>query len=150
LRIGFDLDGVLATTNISIYRIADLTNLSEEIYMWNYRMAKPLLNPMDFMVFKEDEYVIITSRIESGRRVTEEWVEKYCPHCSKLIILNNGFPKDDSRKEVYKWLDRMAESKARVINEENIEVYLEDSSYIVKKLRKLCPNRKVINYGGSI
>jgi len=150
MKIGFDLDGVLATTNISVYRMADLTNHSEEIYMWNYRMAKPLLNPMDFMLFKEDEYIIITSRIESGRQITEEWVEKYCPHCSKLFILDNGFPKDDSQKEVYKWLDRMVKSKADVINETKLDVYLEDSAYIVKKLRKLCPNCKIIHFGGRV
>jgi len=109
-----------------------------------------LLNPVEFLLFSEDEYYIITSRMEKGKRITEEWVRKYCPACKKLFILDDGFPKENNEKAVYEWLDKMANSKAKIINKYKIDVYFEDSSYIVKKLRKLCPNCKVINYGGRV
>jgi len=149
--IGFDLDGVIASIDIPLFRLADKMGESTEIYRWNFRTAKRILNPIDFLVFSDDEYYIITSRLKEGEDITRLWVKKYCPHCKELIILDDGVPsKDANEKEVYEWLDRMAISKAEVIKKYKIEVYIEDSSYIVKRLRELCPDCKIINYGGRI
>lgn len=153
MRIAFDLDGVLAETSIALLRTVDRLGkeVARDVYGWTFRENKMLLNPMDFMIFSEDEYYIITSREEVAREITEKWVRKYCPHVKELIMLDDDIPdKNAGEKEIFAWLDRMANSKAKVINEKKIEVYFDDSSWIVKKLRELCPNCKVINYGGRI
>jgi len=151
--LAFDLDGVLAETSIALFRTADRLGkeASRDVYKWKFRENRVLLNPVDFMIFSDDKYYIITSREERAREITVEWVKKYCPHVKEVIILDDNIPdKDAEDKEIFAWLERMAKSKAEVINEKGIEVYFDDSSWIVKKLRKLCPNCKVINYGGRI
>jgi len=153
MRIGFDLDGVVTKTSIALFRTADRLGkeASTDVYNWKFKENKMLLNPIDFMVFEDDEFYIVTSRTNEAREITEKWVNRYCPHVKKLVMLNDDIPDENAtQKEIMEWLEQMAKSKAKVINEENIEVYFDDSPYIVKKLRKLCPNCKVINYGGRI
>jgi len=154
MRIGFDLDGVLAKTDIPLFRVADMSLDKEkrrDVYNWKFKLSETLLNPIDLILFEEDEYYIITSRDSVSREITERWVKMYCPHCKELIMLDSGLPdKNASVEEVMAWVERMADDKAKVINERKIEVYFEDSPTIVRKLRKLCPNTKIIQYGGRI
>jgi len=152
MRIGFDLDGVLAESDIPMYRIADQFNkeISNEIYQWACRTAKPLLNPEEFMLEPEDEYIIITARNNSVKDITKRWVNKYCKGCKQLIMLNHDLPNQLLGIEVIEWLNEIAEAKAKSIKENNIDIFFDDSSYICKRLRKLCPDVKIINFGGRI
>jgi len=115
------------------------------------REANLLLNPVDFLVFPDDEYYLITSRSKELTSITKKWVKKYCPHVKKLIVLGQRLLGNTSnKKEIEEWLDTTARDKAEVINKYKIEVYFDDSTYVVKRLRELCPNCKIINYGGRV
>jgi len=154
MRIGFDLDGVVASASIPIFRLADHTgnkNKAEDVYKWSFRTSNILLNPVDFVLFGKDEIYLITSRPLIAKKITEEWTEKYVPHYKKLLMLDLPLLQEGAtKKEVEAWLTEMGERKAKAINEHKIDVYFEDSTFTVKVMRKLCPNCKVINYGGRI
>jgi len=153
MRIGFDIDGVVASTTIPIFRIADHLGkpMSEDVYLWSFRTAKLNLNPVEFMLFNEDELYLVTSRPILARKVTEEWINKYVPHYKELLMLDLPLlEKGADKKEVEEWLTEMGRRKANAINKHKIDIYFEDSTFTVKVMRKLCPNCKVINYGGRI
>jgi len=151
-RLGFDLDGVVADITIALFRVADMLPEQLEIYKWLMRTAKLQLNPVEFLVFDDDEYYIITSRDNDFKEITEKWVLKYCPHVKELIILDNDVEpmRNLTDDKILDWLDNQVKLKADAINKHKIEVYFEDSTYVVKKLRKLCPNCKIVNYGGRV
>jgi len=125
--------------------------ISRDVYKWKFRTSKLLLNPIDFLLLPEDEYFIITSREEIARDITEKWIKQYCPTAVELIMLDDDIPDMNAgEEEVRAWIIRMAESKAKVIKEKKIEIYIDDSPTLVKKLRELCPEAKIVLYGGRI
>jgi len=156
VRIGFDLDGVLADSSIGLFRAADFlpeASNTEEVYLWVFRTAQPKLNPNRMLLTEEDEYYIITSRFKKAEKITKAWVKKHCPSCKKLIILNHRMldKVEVGDKEVYEWLDEGAKMKAKALIENNIELYFEDSAYTVKKLREYCPETiKIVNFGDRV
>jgi len=153
IRLAFDIDGVVAEADIGLFRTADRFSkeIQQDIYSWTMREANLLLNPVDFLVFPDDEYYLITSRSKELTSITKKWVKKYCPHVKKLIVLGQRLLGNTSnKKEIEEWLDTTARDKAEVINKYKIEVYFDDSTYVVKRLRELCPNCKIINYGGRV
>ena len=149
--IGFDLDGVLAEASISLFRVADQfsESVTKEIYTWSFKTAKLLVNPMEWLM-EGDEFIIITARPNYMKRITKKWVKRYCPNCKKILHVNMPLLTGKVGNEVFEWLDELARRKAVVINEEKVDIYIDDSSYAVKKLRELCPKVKIINYGGRV
>lgn len=121
----------------------------EQIEEWYYLDREPKLNPEDFLG-KGDEYVIITGRSQKMAISTSDWVDKYCPNCLQLFIVDLGPAYNQTTKEVINWSKEQAKRKAKVINSEKVEVYFEDNSECVKELRKLCPKTKIIQYGGKL
>jgi len=148
MRIGFDLDGVLCKIDVGLLRVID--NMQPEANKsaeeWYYRERKPELNPLLFMS-KDDEMIIITSRPKRLEYITIPWVKRYFPN-TKLIQTDHETYKGSSKEELKNWLKEMANTKAIPINKEKIDVYFEDSPSTVQQLRKLCPNTKIIHYGG--
>lgn len=118
--------------------------LAEPYY---YREQKPLLNPELFLA-SGDEYIVITGRSKGLLADTEAWLKKFCPNYKKLIMANLGPCYDDINVE--DWSKRQAELKAKIINEEKIDVYFEDNGTCADYLRKLCPKTKIIQFGGRI
>lgn len=118
-----------------------------ETIEWFWREREPLLDPRKFLA-EEDEFYIITARDPTYKDITEKWLKRWLGNLNyKFFNVGNWHWDTYGQMEI---LNGMAEEKAKVINDERIEVYFDDSEYIVKKLRQLCPNCKVIHYGGRV
>jgi len=143
MKIGFDLDGVLVQqSTVEIILMKD-NAFAEKLY---YETRKPLLNPYLFLN-EEDEGVIITSRKESLRKVTERHCRKHHPN---LRLFHVTCPQWKSHKDVEEWFKEIARRKSEVINKLQLDIYFEDMPETVEELRKLCPNTKIIQYGGRL
>lgn len=106
-------------------------------------------NPLD-MCHEDDYLIFITGRPESQHDLTVRWRDKYFPNAG-LVFVNHG-SKDSYAQgiPIVDWIKQQALIKADAINKANLDVYFEDTPTIVKELRKLCPNTKIIQYGGRI
>ena len=151
LKIGFDFDGVLCTSNLTLLRLMDLSTKEtrEALEEWYYREQKPELNP-ELFLSDGDEFIVITGRFNSLKKLTEKWLNKFCPNVKKIIYVDLGPAYDCSKDEVINWSIKLAELKAKAINEEKLDVFFEDNGDTVKRLRELCPNTKIIKYGGKL
>lgn len=150
MKLGFDIDGVLCGINMVNLNLMDIvltTKQQEQMEVYYYDEMQPQLNP-ELFVGDDDTYYIITGRHEGLRKITERWVEKYCPHVQELYMVG-GTPwykcNDVEHIEVHK---SSAEKKADIINKIGIEWFIDDSPKVVKILRELCPNTVVMQYGG--
>jgi len=149
MKLGFDLDGVIIKNNLAILRLIDLIEdpkKRKEISKYYYKQQDILLDPLKFLL-EEDELYIITSRNRIYKEETESIVKKYFPS-AKLIILNHVEP--HLLLDLKDWYKKQAELKAKVIKELGIEVYFEDRPQVVRYLRDLCPNTKIICFGDHI
>lgn len=115
----------------------------ETIY---YETRTPLLNPYMF-ASEDDEIVFITGRKKELAKITKRWCKKFFPNI-KLILAPS--PQWGDESEWQAWFELVAKHKAKVINKLELDVYFEDMPETVKALRKLCPNTKIIQYGGRI
>ena len=151
MRIGFDLDKVLCDGNITILRMIDQMSPKKRVAVeeWYYRDRKPLLIPEDFLA-DNDKYIVITGRSEKIRFETEWWIQKYCPNCVQLIMVDLGPAYDCTNGQVKEWSQEQARRKAEIINKAKLDVYFEDNGECVSELRRFCPNTKIIKYGGNM
>jgi len=149
MRVGFDIDGVILDIDLAVIRLIDFLpdkKLRKEASKFYYALRRPLLNPLDFL-HEDDELFIITGRPIEYKEITEKWAKKYFPKAELIILGSEKF--GDTDVEVPDiWYVKHAKRKAKAINDNKIEVYFEDTAPIVKELRKLCPNTKIIQYGG--
>ena len=113
---------------------------------WYYRERRPELNPKLFMS-EGDTFIIITSRPKRLAHITVPWVKKHFGDVTLIQTDHETFNGND-KAGLNEWLKKMAETKAKPINDNEIEVYFEDSPSTVQYLRKLCPKTKIIHYGG--
>jgi len=143
LKIGFDLDGVLATqSEIEIV----LSKSNPKLEMMYYRTRKPNI---DIKLFgaNQDTFVIITCRKQELKVVTLEWCAKFFPNIPLYVVSVPQWKSDDQWQEFYR---QIAEAKAPLINELKLDVYFEDIPFVVQELRRLCPHCRIIQYGGRI
>ncbi len=145
MRIGFDIDGVIAKQNtVNICLTKELPKI-ETIY---YETREPMLNPYMFAA-DEDEIIFITGRKSELADITKRWCKKFFPSI-KLVLAPSPQWKNASEKEFQLWFKLVAKHKAKIINKLKLDVYFEDMPETVKALRELCPNTKIIQYGGRI
>jgi len=159
MRVGFDLDGVLSTQSLTILAILTHTRGLNFAKEWYYRECELKMDPKQYLA-KEDEPIIVTARenIPGIVKITEEWIEIHIGNGIPIVWLSmeSKLPPPISlggvvgSKKSLKVLNTMAVKKAEVINREGIEVYFDDSEYLVKKLRAMCPGCKVIHYGARV
>lgn len=143
MKIAFDIDGVV--TNQSLVELCIIKSNPdwEKIY---YETRIPQLDPHMFES-EEDELFFITGRKEELMKVTMDWCKKFFPNI-KLIFAPTPTWKHES--EWAEWFKKVAEHKAKIINDYKIDVYFEDMPETVKSLRILCPNTKIVQYGGRL
>lgn len=114
--------------------------------LFYYLIRNRQLNPVDFL-HDDDELFIITGRDEKYADITKHWAEKYFP-MAKLIILGQDEPELDT--DINDWLTKQAKIKSRALKKYKIDVYFEDTPEIVKRLRELCSDIAIIQYGGRM
>ena len=150
MKIGFDIDGVLADINITALRMIDFMPKKhrKEVEFWYYAEVKPQLNP-ELFVGENDEYIVITGRDEDKKEVTERWVKKFCPRYKKLYMTNAKVQElaNAVGEEVVQWSINQGNKKAEIINKEKLDIFFDDNEDCVNRLRELCPNTKIIKYG---
>lgn len=152
MKIGFDLDGVIADIDFFKLRTVDFERdqkIKKELEYWYYASRRLLLNPDTFKL-DNDEVIIITTRASvtgnNIRKLTEDWLKYQNVHYDRLyfVPVPQGQYIGQSLQE---WYRRMAEEKAKIINREGLDVYFEDSPEVARYLRLLCPNTKIIRFG---
>jgi hypothetical protein len=154
MKIGFDLDGVVLEQDMAILRMIDLADEKKQEELAHYYCNKRTmqLNPIDYLADGDDLF-FITGRSIWNEAITIQWAKKYFPMATVIVtrvahpkndtvIMCSNYGKDDS------WNRLQAERKSDVIHANGIDVYFEDNPEVVKILRKLNPNTKVIQYGG--
>jgi len=150
VRYGFDLDGVIADIDIFKLRVIDSMSgkWQGELNNWYYGTREYQLNPNMF-VYEGDEIYIITSRGEHLEEITKQWLKKNSVPYDKLIFVHHN-PGKYIGNELEEWFKRQAQKKAKVLKENKIEVYFEDTPSTVKYLREMCDNIIIIQYGNRI
>ena len=149
MKLGFDLDGVLADIDRThlkwIHNIDDLeqTKYIEHIY---YTDRKPLINPRTYLA-EGDTYYIITARHNNLKPVTERYVKKWFPDCSGLYIVGGDPELYD--KDFEAWKDFILEEKIKLFKELGIEVFFDDNPGLVQKYRKRT-DIPIIQYGSRL
>ncbi len=144
IKIGFDLDGVLCDIDLRALDHKELRR-NNDLLIEYFRKRKPQLNPLHFTSIW-DEVFTITSRPVIAHDITRQWHSHYFPQV-KLI-----FASIEPRNENESFLEfaiNMAKEKAKIINELQIDVYIEDTLQVVQQLRELCPQTKIIHFTGG-
>lgn len=135
MKIAFDLDGVLCDIDQLHLHIIRGNVTLEKVY---YYTRRQLIDPY-LWLHAGDEAVIVTSRPYGLKGITEEWLRSHGIH---LPLLQEepcpALPPD--------W-DGIAEWKANIINKENIDLYVDDNPELASRLRKLCKNAVILQYG---
>ena len=145
MKIGFDLDGVVVPCQSVIWALMN-NNIEAQRLAVAEAHPNPLFNPKMFMN-GEDVGFIITARYVDLADITEQWVKKYYPD---LQYINVDVKRWKTKKEWTDWYKIVAYAKAEAINNLGLDIYFEDMPITVKQLRKLCPNTKIILFGGRI
>jgi hypothetical protein len=153
MKVGFDIDGVCVEQDIAVLRIIDLMDKKEdreEVMKFYCNKRTQLLNPLDFIA-DTDELFLITGRSKENEALTAQWAKKYYPQAT-LIVTKNIMPDKNlslsDKNDTDGWYTMQSKLKAQYINELGIEVYFEDAPEVVQCLRKMCPQTKIIQYGG--
>jgi hypothetical protein len=147
MKIGFDLDGVIADLDITLFRLIRRVNFQDEEHKNRFTQSyfgglklRENWNPEE-LIAKGDEYHIITARHSTiDDSATFEWCKKYCTNAKSVNIVGK---QGDNR-------ERSTKAKAEKIKELGIEVFFEDDPRLVKTLRELCPETKIIQVGGRL
>jgi len=151
LRLGFDLDGVVASQDIALLQMIralednDSRNV-EWVREWYYRTRRLLLEPSKIMA-SSDLGFIITCRQEHLRTLTELWCRRFVPNLKLLFIPAKSRTCSSSFNE---WCEEVSLAKAKAIRELRLDVYFEDVDLIVERLRKLVPECKVLKFGEDL
>lgn len=143
MKIGFDLDGVITRSAVEIWILAKKDIELKKLFTATLR---PVLLPQMFAA-EGDELCIITAREEELREVTADWCHKYFPNIPLHQVILSRWK---SQRDWDLWRERIAVSKAKIINKLELDVYIEDIPQTVHRLRELCPNTKIIQYGGRV
>lgn len=145
MKIGFDLDSVLATQHIPSIILITGNHFAEDQYCGT--LIHQLIPSM--FLGKNDVAVIITGRMPRLSPITKEWCKLHFPQI-KVYEARTAQWKSTSPEELERWYDETAKNKAVIINKQKIDVYFEDMPETVERLRKLCPNCRIIQYGGRV
>ncbi len=145
LKVGFDLDGVLLKQGVIEWA---LINKNEELRkMYCYADAMVQITPQ-LLSHEDDELFILTGRESCLAEATIKVCNRHFPGIPVYFIQASVTWKDPS--EFSDWFKAIAEAKAVVINKLKLDVYFEDMPETVIALRELCPNTKIIQYGGRL
>jgi hydroxymethylpyrimidine pyrophosphatase-like HAD family hydrolase len=153
--IAFDLDGTVLKQDMATLRMIDMVeNRDEQHDLMRYycNHLEMLFNPLDYLA-DGDTLFFITGRSIWVEEMTRQWAKKYFPTATVIVtrldhptkdtvLMTSNYGTDKS------WNMLQSERKAKAINENAIDVYFEDNPEVVQNLRKMCPNTKVLQYGG--
>jgi hypothetical protein len=153
MRIGFDLDGTVFDQELGVLRMIDMMDSEkdrQELMQFYCMRRGQNFNPIDYLA-DDDELFFITGRSILVEALTKRWAKKYYPMAT-VIVTRSQMPSRNlslnSASGNVGWYEMQAKLKAKALVENNIEVYFEDAPEVVKILREMVPNCKIIQYGG--
>jgi uncharacterized HAD superfamily protein len=123
MRIGYDLDGVIARKKNYTPFERWMFKTFKSWYSWVHHSNQQVL----FYPPQTEHVVIITARPETDRKVTEKWLKANDIHYNKLIMREKALSFD---------ADVCAEYKAYHIKKEELDLYVEDEPEIFEILSK--------------
>ena len=144
MKIGFDLDGVLIEDSDSI--LWAMMNKDLQLIELFIKCLKPSIHPSMFL-HDNDIAFIITARQPELKILTVRWCIKHYP---SIHVAFAATPPWTDYSDWKRWFKEVARQKAKIINNLNLDVYFEDMTNTVDELRELCPNTKIIQYGGRL
>lgn len=123
--IGYELDGVL---------------VSKLSFSSNASFVRKMQRDLPNSIFTPDgDYVIITGRLSDGADETSYWVTNKLHDNPPKKMYHDNSDEDDPEKY-----------KAKIINQQGIEVYFESNYDQYEYLHKNCPKCAVIYFPGYI
>lgn len=141
MRVGFDLDGVLAKIDLRYYKTLE-TQQQIEKYLQG---QEAYLNPKVFLS-EEDAGVIVTGRSPVFRTITSIWLRQHAIELPTYLV---GTTISGYLDTTAKWLSRNILAKSATLLKYGIDVYFEDDLEIVTALRKLNPATKIVSILGG-
>jgi uncharacterized HAD superfamily protein len=114
---------------------------------WYYRTRGLDLNPSLFKNSTDDKIILITGRSMYTKELTISWLGQRNIKYDKLIFADIHPPAKVLTSKLEDWYQYQASKKAEILKDEKIEVYFEDTPSVIKYLRELCPEIKIICYG---
>lgn len=147
MKIGFDVDGTLTNERFEdIHKQA--ANDNEALDMYIIKMLD--FTPTIFLKFLKrfinlghDVYVI-TFRWQEWSTITFEWFNK---HGVTELNRNNCFfsPPEIRTSDPNVYRSVAVDYKSKIINDLGLNIYYEDSDFLIKNLTLNCPNTEIIN-----
>ena len=90
---------------------------------------------------------IITGRPDYLYDITKKWVDRFYTNATLVLVGRKTMIHADDCKTG--WLV-LAKLKADKIIKLGLDIYFDDEPETIIELRRLCPNTKIIYYGGRI
>lgn len=144
MRIGFDLDGVIAEDCVGFWSLSKDQPL--EVFVQVCAFARVLLHPKNFMN-QDDLGYIVTARDPRLKEVTLAWCGK---NVQGLTVLFAEVPHWRDNSEWDKWEVACAIKKAELIDKLELDVFIDNNPITVDHLRDLCKHTKILLYGGGV
>jgi len=147
MKISFDLDGVIVEGNHHyVFRILDiirgLNPEAAEIAEMDFYSSSTLKHRPSVFLSKDDEAAIITCRKPESQGVTEDYLKKH--EIRVRVIFADKRGEIDWSSPYKKASKKAARLKAKAIRDFGSEVHFDNNPIMVKELRKLCPETKII------
>jgi len=147
VKISFDLDGVIVEGNHHyVFRILDiirgLNPEAAEIAEMDFYSSRALKHRPAVFLSKDDEAAIITCRKPKAKKATKDYLKKN--EIKALIIFADKKGEIDWSSPYKKASKKAARLKAKAIRDFGSEVHFDNNPIMVKELRKLCPETKII------
>ena len=147
MKISFDLDGVIASTNKWVYRMADaiMAAGAPEVYVINmlkeYYASAPLKFHPSIFMSQDDCGVIVTMRKPEAQEATGDWLQRH----SIYLPIWYADPNGEVDWSNYSTASRRAGIlKAEFLAGAHVDVHLDNNPYIVSVLREQLPEIKII------
>ena len=147
MRIGFDMDGVLRTSNLGLLKACIAIDDFEPYKIDQLTSTQPLLNPNFFGMIEDELYCITNCMSDESAASKKVWLQHFYGDRVNLIpiqVATNAWGEDYAMP--------IAKAKLEKVLEEGIEVYFEDDPMIVRFMRELLTGKrndsvKIIKYG---
>jgi hypothetical protein len=147
MKIGFDVDGTLTNErfeDIHKYAMNDDEALDRYIVKMLDFTPTIFLNFLKRYLTLGHSVYVITFRWQEWSTITFEWFKKHNVvnlNCDKCYFSPPEIRTSDPN--VYRTV--AVEYKSKIINDLGLDIYYEDSDFLIKNLTINCPNTHIIN-----
>ena len=152
VNVGFDIDGTLTNERFETFHAQATTNRqSVDLYvdkMLDFTPSKWMQVLQNLLLNSSARIFIVTFRWQEWAEITYRWFEKQGIEREQMKWF---FSTPEIRTVVPEEYRRVATAyKTRILQENSIDIYYEDSDFLVEELRKTCPKTTVVHVGRRI